>query len=104
MTAEPLGSRVLDITTLAPDKWAPVLKARLVGDASMYKPLLDRESLRDPNDGVDYFKNELRPHFAKGVEAVFFFQILLVATFFVQRLTRPPKMDMNITGPPKAHH
>ena len=29
----------LDITTLAPDKWAPSLKARLVGYASMYKPL-----------------------------------------------------------------
>ncbi len=28
----------LDITTLAPDKWAPSLKARLVGDASIYKP------------------------------------------------------------------
>ena len=27
----------LDITTLAPDKWAPSLKARLVGYASIYK-------------------------------------------------------------------
>ena len=33
----------LDIATLAPDKWAPSVKARLVGDASIYKPLLDRE-------------------------------------------------------------
>ena len=47
----------LDITTLAPDKWAPSLKAILVGDASIYKPLFfDRETLRDPNDGVEYFK------------------------------------------------
>ena len=46
----------LDITTLAPDTWAPSLKARLAGDASIYKPLLDRERLRDPNDGGDYFK------------------------------------------------
>ena len=37
----------LDITTLALDKWAPSLKAILVGDASIYKLLLDRESLRD---------------------------------------------------------
>jgi hypothetical protein len=37
-------------------------------------PFLDRASLRDPNDGVDYFKNELRPHFVKGVEAVFRFR------------------------------
>ena len=28
----------------------------------------------DPNGGVDYFKNELRPHFVKGVEAVFIFR------------------------------
>ena len=47
----------LDITTLAPDKWAPSLKARLVGYARIYKPLLDRESLRYPNDGVDLFFN-----------------------------------------------
>ena len=43
----------LDVTTLAQDKLAPSLKARLVGDASMYKPLLDRDMLKDPNDGVD---------------------------------------------------
>ena len=30
----------------------------------------ERERLRDPNEGVDYFKNELRPHFVKGVETV----------------------------------
>ena len=56
----------LDITTLAPDNLGPSLKARLVGDASIYKPLFDQERLRDPNDGVDYFKNELRPHFREG--------------------------------------
>ncbi len=33
----------LDITTLAPDKWAPSLQARLVGDASIYNPRLDRD-------------------------------------------------------------
>ena len=49
----------LEITALAPYTWAPSLKARLVGDASIYKPLLDRERLRDPNDGVDYFKMSL---------------------------------------------
>ena len=46
----------LDIAKLAPDTWALSLKAILVGDASIYKTLLDRERLRDPNDGVDYFK------------------------------------------------
>ena len=28
----------LDSTTLTPDKWAPSLKSRLVGDASIYIP------------------------------------------------------------------
>ena len=46
----------LDITTWTQGKWAPTLKARLVGGASIYKPHLDRERLRDPNEGVDYFK------------------------------------------------
>ena len=72
----------LYITTLAPDKWAPSLKAILVGDASIYKPLLDRERLRDPNDGVDYFKHELRPHFVKGVEAVFIFRLYQLQRFY----------------------
>ena len=31
-------------------------KARLVGEASAYKPLLERERLKNPNEGVDYFK------------------------------------------------
>ena len=32
----------LDITTLTPEKWAPSIKAKLVGDANIYTPLLDR--------------------------------------------------------------
>ena len=36
----------LDSTTLTPEKWAPSLKSRLVGDAGMYKPLSARERLR----------------------------------------------------------
>ena len=55
----------LDIATLPAGKWAPRLKARLSGDASISKPLLDREKLRDPNEGVDYFKNELRLYCVK---------------------------------------
>ena len=72
----------LSITTRAPDKCAPSLKAILVGDASIYKPLLDRERLRDPNDGVDYVKNEFRPHFVKGVEAVFIFRFYQLQRFY----------------------
>ena len=42
----------LDITTLTPETWAPILKARLVEEARAYKPLLARERLRDPHEGV----------------------------------------------------
>ena len=93
----------LDMTTLAPDKWAPSLKARLVGYASMYKPLLDSQMLKDPNYGVDYFKNELRPHFVKGVEAVLIFGFLAV-TEILPRLARPPKVDWKTSSPPKTYY
>ena len=43
---------------------------RLVGDAGMYKGLLDREFLRVA-DGVKYFRDTLRPHFIKGAQSVF---------------------------------
>ena len=39
----------------------PALKNRLVGNAELYKGLLNRESLRDA-DGVKYFRDTLRPH------------------------------------------
>ena len=67
------------ITTLDPERQGPSLKNRLIGDASVYKPLLDRDRLRDPNDGVRYFKDTIRPHFVKGTQSVFlwrFFQFL----------------------------
>ena len=69
----------VDITTLSAEKQGPSLKNRLYGDASVYKPLLDRDLLRDANTGVKYFKDTLRPHFVKGVQAVFllrFYQFL----------------------------
>ena len=45
-----------DITELEPEKRGPALRNRLEGEAQQYKRLLDRERLRDPNDGVNYFK------------------------------------------------
>ena len=72
----------LEITTLTPERWAPSLKSRLAGDASIYKPLLDRDRLKDPNDGLEYFKNELRPHFVTGVEAVFIFRFYQLQRFY----------------------
>ena len=59
---------------MTPKTLAPSLKPRLVGDASIYKPLVDRDRPKDPNEGVYYFKNELRPHFVKGVDPVFIFK------------------------------
>ena len=61
----------VDITTLDAEKQGPSLKNRLVGDAAVYKPLLDRDLLRDPNNGVRYFKDTVRPHFVKGNQSVF---------------------------------
>ena len=67
-----------DITELDADKRAPALRNRLEGEAAVYKPLLDRTRLRDPINGVKYFKTQLRPHFVKGSQSVFlwrFFQL-----------------------------
>ena len=45
---------------------------RLEGEAAVYKRLLDRKELRQPNGrGVEYFKRTLRPHFVKGAQTVF---------------------------------
>ena len=61
----------IDLTTLDPEKHGPALKNRLLGDAAVYKPLLDRDLLKDANTGVQYFKDVLRPHFVKGSQSVF---------------------------------
>ena len=52
-----------DITELEPEKRGPALRNRLEGEAQQYKRLLDREMLRDPNDGVNYFKKILATPF-----------------------------------------
>ena len=68
----------LDLTQLEVGKRGQALKNRLVGDASMYKGFLDRESLR-PEEGVKYFTYTLRHQFIKGALSVFtqgFFQFI----------------------------
>eukprot|EP00435_Cladocopium_sp_Y103_P035964 s1509_g9.t1 len=40
-----------DITELEPEKRGPALRNRLEGDAAVYKRLLDRDRLRDANEG-----------------------------------------------------
>ena len=65
-----------DITELEPEKRGPALRSRLEGEASQYKRLLNRELLRDPNDGANYFKRFLRPHFIKGAQTVFLYRFM----------------------------
>ena len=55
-----------DITELDGDKRGPALRNRLEGEAAIHKRLVDRERLKDPNNGVKYFKSFLRPLFVKG--------------------------------------
>ena len=52
------------------------MRNRPEGDAAQYKRLLDRELLRDPNEGANYFKRCVRPHFSKGAEAVFLYRFM----------------------------
>ena len=66
-----------DITELKAEKWGPALRNRLEGEASVFKRLLDREELRQPNgSGVEYFKRTLRPHFVKGAQTVFLYRFM----------------------------
>ena len=66
-----------DITELESEKWGPALRNRLEGEASVFKRLLDREELRQPNGrGVEYFKRTLRPHFVKGAQTVFLYRFM----------------------------
>ena len=46
------------------------------GPALQYKRLLNRELLRDPNDGANYFKRFLQPHVTKGAQTVFLYYIV----------------------------
>jgi hypothetical protein len=75
---EELVADWLDVTTLDPEKQAPALKVRLTGEAAIFKRMLDRDRLKDPSTGVDYFMNTLRPEFRKGPEAVFLFRFLQI--------------------------
>jgi len=69
-----------DVTELDGEKRGPALKNRLEGTAATYKTLLDRDRLKesttaDPNAGVRYLLNFLRPHFVKGGQSVFLWRL-----------------------------
>ena len=55
----------------------PSPENRLEGEAAVYKRLLDRDELRQPNGrGVGYFKRTLRPHFVKGAQTVSLYRFM----------------------------
>ena len=76
-----LVSLLLQITELEPEKRGPTSRNRLEGDALQYKRLLDRDMLRDPNEGVNSFKRFLRPHFIKGAQNVFLCRVMQFMKF-----------------------
>ena len=66
-----------DITELDGDKRGPALRNRQEGEAAIHKRLLGRDRLKDPNNGVKYFKffkSFLRPLFVKGAANVFVYR------------------------------
>ena len=64
------------LTTIEPARQGPSLKTRLTGLAEKYKELLDNNRLKDPEQGVEYFKRFLRPYFVKGVQHVYLYRFL----------------------------
>lgn len=65
-----------DITELEEENRGPALRNRLEGEAAVYKQVLDRDMLRDPQDGVNYFKRTLRRHYIKGSQNVFLYRFM----------------------------
>ena len=68
-----------DLTKVEARRRGPAIAVRFSGRAEIFKERLDRERLRDPETGVDYFLATLRPFFVKNLQSVFlygFFQML----------------------------
>ena len=58
------------------EKWGPSLKNALVGPAEFYKNMLDNQKLRDGTNGVNHFKETLRPYFVKGASYIFMWRFM----------------------------
>ena len=68
-----------DLTKVEARRRRPAIAARSSGRAEIFKERLNRDRLRDPETGVDYFLSTLRPFFVKDLLSVFlyrFFQML----------------------------
>eukprot|EP00435_Cladocopium_sp_Y103_P016760 s2970_g4.t1 len=87
------------ITELEPEKRGPALRNRLEGEAAVYKRLLDRELLRDPNEGVNYFKRTLRPHFIKSAQTVFLYRFMQFMKFNRGIAQATPGADPHVPVP-----
>ena len=60
-----------DITTVPEEKRGVTLRSALVGQAAVYKDLLDRNQLLEKYTGVDYFLSVLRTKLIKGASNIF---------------------------------
>ena len=65
-----------DLTKVEAKRRGPAIAARLSGRAEIFKERLDRERLRDPETGVEYFLATLRPFFVKDLQSVFLYRFL----------------------------
>ena len=72
----------LTFATIEASKRGPLLKSRLIGDAHMYKAVLQNDLLQDPEEGVNYFKNTLKKFFLKGSPNVYLYRLV---SFFNHR-------------------
>ena len=68
-----------DLTKVEAKRSDPAIAARLSGRAELFKERLDRDRLKDPETGAEYFSSTLRSYFVKDGQSVFlsrFFQML----------------------------
>ena len=79
----------IDITELDDVKQGPALKNGLRDEAAVYKPLLDRDKLKEKDTGVKYFLQEMRPRFVKGAQSIFLWRLF---QFFYFRRGRGKNM------------
>ena len=70
----------------------PAIAARLSGRAEIFKERLNRDRLRDPETGVEYFLATLRPFFVKDLQSVFLYRFFQFAAM-QQRTDRSSEMD-----------
>ena len=64
-----------DMTVLDEDKRGPALRNRLIGNAAIYKPSLDRTKLKEKGY-LEYFIQTIRPNFVKSAQNVFLYRLM----------------------------